>query len=203
MRLALRTRRSASKVTEIAAPTRETIMRAQQLDEAALSEVYEWLYPQSRAYAYSRTRDHEWSDDLVGAGMLKVVENLPRCNFDGANSDARLKSWAFRIARNLAIDEQRRRGRFRDTDMATVASGSPPLHELAQRSHDRERVHDALVCLTSLQRRVISLKYLSGMDNAMVSRSVGRSIAAVKSLQHRALQKLRRHLGAAEAAGPA
>jgi RNA polymerase sigma-70 factor (ECF subfamily) len=200
MRLALRTRRSASKVTEIAAPTRETIMRAQQLDEAALSEVYEWLYPQIRAYAYSRTRDRERSNDLVGAAMLKIVENLPSCDFGGANSNRRLKSWSFRITRNLVIDEQRRRGRFLDADMATMISDAPLPHVLAQRALDRDRVSKALSSLTSLQRKVIVLKYLHDMDNASVGHVVGRSIAAVKSLQHRGLQGLRRQLSATEPA---
>jgi RNA polymerase sigma-70 factor (ECF subfamily) len=63
---------------------------------------------------------------------------------------------------------------------------------LAERALDRGQIHLALKFLTDEQRQVIVLKFIEGFDNASISRILRRSEGAVKSLQHRALNSLRR-----------
>jgi RNA polymerase sigma-70 factor (ECF subfamily) len=52
----------------------------------------------------------------------------------------------------------------------------------------------ALRELRDEQREVITLKFIHGMDNAAIAKTLGRSEAAVKSLQHRGLVALRKIL---------
>ena len=52
----------------------------------------------------------------------------------------------------------------------------------------------ALWSLTPEQRLVIALKYFGGLSNEEVAVALGKPISAVKSLQHRALDALRRLL---------
>lgn len=55
-------------------------------------------------------------------------------------------------------------------------------------------VREALQALTPEQRQVILLKYLEGMTNHEVAELMGKSVGAVKSLQHRALNALHKIL---------
>lgn len=162
------------------------------LEEDALAEVYEWLYPKIRRYAYNNTKNHHLSDDVACDVMLKLVENIPRCSF---NRSGDLLAWTYRVARNRLIDEGRKKTPSRDADLTVLVSDAPGPHVLAQRSLDRDSLHCALGCLTGLQRKVIILRFLQDLDNVTVARLIGRSVASVKSLQHRAIEALRRHLG--------
>jgi RNA polymerase sigma-70 factor (ECF subfamily) len=57
-----------------------------------------------------------------------------------------------------------------------------------------ERVREALLELTEEQRQVIVFKFLEGMDNTEVAEIIGKSVGAVKALQHRGLDALRAQL---------
>ena len=52
----------------------------------------------------------------------------------------------------------------------------------------------ALVHLTPDQRQVIVLRYLEGLENEMVALALEKPVGAIKSLQHRAIDALRRML---------
>jgi RNA polymerase sigma-70 factor (ECF subfamily) len=55
-----------------------------------------------------------------------------------------------------------------------------------------ERARQMLWLLTDDQRQVIVLKFFEGLTNNEVAVSLKKPVGAVKSLQHRALQSLRR-----------
>ena len=59
---------------------------------------------------------------------------------------------------------------------------------------ERQQLRAALTLLTPDQRQVIVLKYLEDWENEAIARTLNKPIGAVKSLQHRALESLRRIL---------
>jgi RNA polymerase sigma-70 factor (ECF subfamily) len=60
--------------------------------------------------------------------------------------------------------------------------------------HERRMARQALWRLTPDQRQVIVLKYYQGLSNEEVAAALDKPVGAVKSLQHRALDALRRML---------
>jgi RNA polymerase sigma-70 factor (ECF subfamily) len=60
--------------------------------------------------------------------------------------------------------------------------------------HERRSARQALWRLTPDQRQVIVLKYYQGLSNEEVAAALDKPVGAVKSLQHRALDALRRML---------
>jgi len=68
------------------------------------------------------------------------------------------------------------------------------LEQAAERGLVQRRLAAALTHLTEDQRQVVILKFIEGLDNTEVARMLGKSVGAVKSLQHRALAALRRAL---------
>jgi len=167
----------------------ELVQRAQALEESALADLYSTYYPRIYNYAFLQLGDIQAAEDLASEVMLKVLESVRKYQFKGAPFSA----WVFRIARNRLIDLHRRRKRRGEVDLTEpVAAMQISPEVLAERALDRGQLHLALKYLTDEQRQVIVLKFIEGFDNGSIARILGRSEGAVKSLQHRALNSLRR-----------
>jgi RNA polymerase sigma-70 factor (ECF subfamily) len=166
----------------------ELIARAQQYDSQALSEIYESFYPRIYHYLYIQLGNSHLAEDLASDVMLQVLEAIDRYRIQGTPFAA----WVFRIARNRVIDHHRRRSRRPYVELEDgVASESDGPDDVAERNMEHASVRTALADLTEEQRQVILLKFMENLDNAAVAQVLGRSLGAVKSLQHRALVTLR------------
>lgn len=167
----------------------ELVQRAQSFDEGALASLYSSFYPRIYSYAFLHLGDIQTAEDLASEVMLKVLESIKKYQFKGIPFSA----WVFRIARNKLIDLSRRRKRRGEVDLAQpLAAMQIGPQAMAERALDRGQLQLALKHLTEEQRQVIVLKFIEGFDNASVARILGRSEGAIKSLQHRALNSLRR-----------
>ncbi|HEC35577.1 MAG TPA: sigma-70 family RNA polymerase sigma factor, partial [Anaerolineae bacterium] len=78
-------------------------------------------------------------------------------------------------------------------DERLTASTADPEEAVARRL-TQQRLVAAIAHLTEDQRQVLLLRFVEGLDNETVARMLGKSIGAVKALQHRALAALRRIL---------
>ncbi len=167
----------------------QLVQRAQALDEAALASLYSTYYPKIYNYAFLQLGDIQAAEDLASEVLLKVLESIKKYRFKGTPFSA----WVFRIARNRLIDLHRRRKRRGEVNLTEpLAAMQIGPQTLAERALDRGQLQLALKYLTDEQRQVIVLKFIEGFDNASVARVLGKSEGAIKSLQHRALNSLRR-----------
>lgn len=168
------------------------VQRAQQGDANAFAEVYERHQSAVYRYIYYRVGDASTAEDLTSAVFVRVVESIDRFVYRGRP----LLSWLYTIAGNIVIDYQRRaaRGVILPLDERLV-SGSEDVEQAAYRAATQEELAEALTHLTEDQRRVILLRFMEGMSNEEVARTLGKSVGAVKALQHRALARLHRVLG--------
>lgn len=177
---------------EIAAAVDDQVLDgASALDEGALASLHASYYPRIYNYAFLQLGDMQAAEDLASEVMMKVLESVTKYRPTGAPFSA----WVFRIARNRLIDLHRQRKRRGQPDLQ-----QPPIDTqigpdaLAEMALDRGQLQIALKYLTESERQVIVLRFIEGFDNASVADILGRSEGAVKSLQHRALQSLRRIL---------
>src|SRR2546422_7593670 len=175
-------------VADDAAAEEQVVARARRFDEAALAEIYSTYHPKIYNYGLVHLGNVQAAEDLASEVMLKILESIDRYSFRGIAFSA----WVFRIARNRLIDLQRRRNRRREIDLPSSIAGDNLTQRLAERDIDRGQILAALSRLTEEQRQVMVLRFLQGFDNASVSRIIGRSQSAVKSLQHRALNSMRK-----------
>jgi RNA polymerase sigma-70 factor (ECF subfamily) len=157
---------------------------------SAIGELYDRHHKHIFRYVWSRVQDSYVAEDLTGEIFTRMVAHLPGYRPLGVP----FRAWLYRIARNLVVDHYRQAG----------AQVLVPLHHaegLSEEGHDLdsiaehqltvERLQGALVRLDPSQREVVVLRFLVGLSLREVALALDKSIAAVKSLQHRGLTALR------------
>ncbi len=164
---------------------------AYQLNEHALSEIYQALSPALYRYAYRLLGNAADAEDIVAETFHRLLLTLRH----GNGPRQHLSAYLYRIAHNLITDRYRRHP-LADLpfDEALEASDADRPEMSAPIRMAQERARAALWKLTPDQRLVITLKYFEGLSNEEVAVALGKPLGAVKSLQHRALEALRRVL---------
>lgn len=148
------------------------------------AEAYRRLAP--AVLGYLRASGTPEPEDRLGDVFVQVARDLPR--FRDAHDPEAVRRWVFTIARNRVIDDARRRRR-----RPRLAGGDVPDREAPQQPDGPDA--DLVAALRSLsddQREVLALRLVGDLSLEDVGRLTGRSTGAVKALQHRALENLRR-----------
>jgi len=167
------------------------IQRAKAGDPAAFAEIYDQHQPAIYRYIFYRLGDAGVAEDLTSEVFVRLVERIDRFTYRGRP----LLAWLYTIARNLITDHHRRvqRSPLLPLDEQVVADRPDP-EEAVMDTLIQHRLVAAMDKLTEDQRRVILLKFIEGLDNESVARILGKSVGAIKALQHRALAAMRRIL---------
>lgn len=143
------------------------------------------------SYFLLRTGSREDAEDLASQVFVRAFEALPRFR----TGEGTVRSWLFAIAHNLAVNHHRSRRPTVPIDTYEIDDGSLALDERMSQTDDLVRLRRALMSLTNDQRRVVELR-MAGLTGIEISLAMGKSHAAVKMLQHRALDQLRLVLAA-------
>jgi len=168
--------------------------RARKFDQEALTWIYTHYHDAIKRYCYHHLGHNQTAEDLTADVFRRFLQALRK----GGGPTRQLSAWLYRVAHNLIVDELRRRqyrdhasleeGILEDTLVDRNAEGPDAL---AGRSLRADHVREALLELTDEQRQVIILKFLEGLSNAEVAEITGKTVGAVKALQHRGLEALR------------
>jgi RNA polymerase sigma-70 factor (ECF subfamily) len=165
---------------------------AYQLDPAALTEIYQTLSPPLYRYAYRLLGNARDAEDSVAETFHRLLLALQH----GNGPREHLSAYLYRIAHNLITDRYRRGPQPEaELDETLEAADDDPAEAAAQRIA-QARARAALWKLTTDQRQVILLKYFEGLSNEEVAAALDKPVGAIKSLQHRALDSMRRVLAA-------
>jgi RNA polymerase sigma-70 factor (ECF subfamily) len=169
------------------APLEELALRSADGDEDAFAEIYGTLLDPIFRYLYWNLNSREDAEDLAEEVFYKCLVNIG--GYDPGRGP--FKAWAFRIAHNLLVDHQRRRGRRGQEELKEdFQDGASSAPEGLEEEELTRALKEILEELPSNQRQVIAMKYFAEMSNAEVAQALGRSEGAVNALQHRALRRL-------------
>lgn len=156
----------------------------------AFAGIYELLVrPVS---GYLRSRGVPDVEDLTSEVFLAVFAGLPRFDGDGQG----FRSWVFTIAHRRSVDHWRRLARTVDTVELEPDDGGPAASAEAEAldSLGEARTRELLDGLSPDQRDVLLLRIVADLSLDQVADVVGKSVGAVKALQHRGLARLRKAL---------
>jgi RNA polymerase sigma-70 factor (ECF subfamily) len=169
---------------------------ARRFEEKTLAAIYDAHSPELYRYAFRLLGHHQAAEDLVAATFHRFLRAL----HSGGGPKEHLRAYLYRVAHNLAMDAYRRKPveAVPLDEIETSPSAENDLEGDVEKRIAQEKARAAIWFLTDDQRQVIVLKYLQGLSNQEVADSLGKPVGAVKSLQHRALNALRRILQANE-----
>jgi RNA polymerase sigma-70 factor (ECF subfamily) len=158
------------------------VARAARGDRQAVEQLCRQSWRQLYAFVYQKVQNREEAEDVTQETYIRVLRALPR--YGSIPFHGLLRT----VALNLIRDRWRKtRGIRRLTPEVEVFPTSDPTDHVA----DRDLVARALNLLPQDQRQVIELRILQGLSTAETARRMGRTEAAVRTLQYRAVQALR------------
>lgn len=168
------------------------IQSAKNGDADAFGVLYERYADSVFRFIYSQTSDRLDAEDITADVFLKAWRSLPRYKERGYSFSAYL----FRIARNVLIDSRRKRKPVSDLSEEEIvnlpdAMLPEPSAMLSTKIQHRELV-TVLDQLREDYRTVLVLRFLNELSPEETSQVMGRSVGAVRVLQHRALSTLRK-----------
>jgi RNA polymerase sigma-70 factor (ECF subfamily) len=165
---------------------------AREGDEVAWSEIYRELAP--AVLGYLRSSSAPDPDDTLGETFLQVARDVKR--FEG--DERRFRAWVFTIAHHRLIDSRRHSAR-RPVELVAEPpeprGGADDAEEEALARIGTEEVQHLLASLSPDQRSVLLLRVVGDLSIEQVAEAIGKRQGAVKGLQRRGLEAIRRQLG--------
>jgi RNA polymerase sigma-70 factor (ECF subfamily) len=164
-------------------------------DLQSLGLIYDQYSPGLYRYAMRLLGDDNLAEDCVADTFERFLKALQA----GGGPQTHLQAYLYRVAHNWITDFYRRSAaQTLDLDDNLPAGNEHhPEHHQAVHAQQAE-LRRALRALTPAQRQVIVLRFVEGWENEAVAQALQRPVGAIKALQHRALQVLRRILPADE-----
>lgn len=146
-------------------------------------------------HAYLRAQSLDDPDDVAGETLLQVVRDLHR--FEG--DERQFRSWVLAIAHHRMLDARRARGRRPADPVPTerfrrLSAGPADASEGALQADALATVRSLVDELGDDQRTVVLLRVVGDLTLEETAAVLGRSVGAVKGLQHRAFAALRARL---------
>lgn len=169
---------------------RATLQRLRASDAAALDELMELVWDALVGFAYRLTDSLESAEDIAQESFVRLWAGRKDWSTDGSP-----RAILYRIARNLAIDERRKRRVRDETSKLDLKTSRPatPL-ELVEESELRRHLDAALASLGERDREVFMLSRDQGLSHAEIAEVMQLAPQTVANLLHRVLNHLRHEL---------
>src|SRR3569623_958724 len=156
-------------------------------------------------YLLFLTGNREQTEDLFQEVWMRVLTRGTQFN-----GKSRFESWLFTIARNLLIDQRRKRtmssldelfeaGGEDDRPLAfEVPDHDPGPFDLVSNVEDREQIATALLQLDTLYREVLVLRFHEGLSLEEISKVTRAPLSTVKSRLYRGMASIKPRLERAQ-----
>jgi RNA polymerase sigma-70 factor, ECF subfamily len=183
-------------------PDAALMLRVKQGDTAAFAVLVEKYKQPVMNLAFRTLRDATEAEDLAQTVFLQAFKSAGRYQ-----TTAKFSTWLFTIARNLCLNEIRRRSRHpaESLDAPHPEHEDQPLHQFedhkASAAPDtllhgelEQKISEALADLPENQRTAILLCRQDELSYEEIAEVLGCSLSATKSLIHRGRETLKQRL---------
>ncbi|HUE88230.1 MAG TPA: sigma-70 family RNA polymerase sigma factor [Vicinamibacterales bacterium] len=161
------------------------LLEAAQADPARFVEVYQRYIDRIYAFVSRRTANRAAAEDITSQVFEQALRTIGHFEWRGVPVSA----WLFRMASNALADHWRERAR----DAHEAPPDVPDPRDLEDIDR-RIALYQHVERLPDLQRQVIRMRFVEEKSIRDVAAALDRSEGAVKQLQLRALENLRKSM---------
>jgi RNA polymerase sigma-70 factor (ECF subfamily) len=166
---------------------------ASHADEAlrqVIRQAIEYYQSPLLRYAARFVYESDVAQDIVQEAFIRLHRDLY-----AQKTIKDIRAWLFRVTRNLAIDECRQHGRFRNLEsVSTEALATPPDLDCGDRKKVLSMANAELAKLPTNYREVIALKIIEGLTFREIAAITGEKIPALHFRLKKGLGELSRRL---------
>jgi RNA polymerase sigma-70 factor, ECF subfamily len=163
------------------------VLRCQTGEATAFGEVVERFGPRLRYYLGQMIERRDQVDDLLQEVWLTVFRKVATLK-----EPAAFAAWLYRIARDKAAFQRRKRRREILVEEADFAACVGDGEEFS--ADDAEQIHTGLAKLAGEHREVLILRFLEEMNYEEIARVTDCPVGTVRSRLHYAKGALRREI---------
>lgn len=165
--------------------------RSAGFDAASIASLHREYFPVIYRYMNYRLGDLGAAEDLTSQTFLLLLEAIAK----GNGPKTSVRGWLMGTASNL-VNGYYRRIYQRPTEQlpeSLISQEHDPLHAAAL-AESKANVRAAVKQLTEQQQHVLALRFGSGFSLSETAEAMDKNVNAVKALQYRALESIRRIL---------
>lgn len=174
----------------------QAVEAAQRGEAQGWTALFERFYPDVHAYALARLGDLTAAEDVTQDVFVAAVTSIRTLR---DRREPAVQAWFLHICRYKVVDSIRRGIRQRGLVLDARPLEADPS-SIAEMNVEADRVRAAMAHLTEDQRDILVRRFVLDQSLEDVASTTKRTVGAVKSLQHRALESLRRALRSKRAA---
>lgn len=165
--------------------------------KALFNHFYEMYHQDIYNYVFYMVKDRTLTEDIVQEVYIRIIKSYDR--FRGDSSE---KTWAFSIARHVIFDHFRKQKRKKKhtnetTDLYEIefipGSDAAP-EEVVIQQENLQLLYRLLDKCNINQKQVVVLRYIQGHSLKETATILNLTVSNVKTLQHRAIKKLKKLL---------
>ncbi len=178
---------------------KELVRQAQKVPDA-FAELYDQYYPKIFGYALRRTANLEAAQDITSETFLKALSKLWQFRWRNIS----FSSWLYKIATN-EINQYFRKAEYKksvsleelqEQGFELISSHDPEselieAQEKLKQHQDFLEIQVKIVRLPAKYQEVITLRFFEKKQIKEIAEILGKKEGTIKSLLHRAVEKLR------------
>jgi RNA polymerase sigma-70 factor (ECF subfamily) len=175
----------------------ELLTRVSRGDQTAFGELYDAMAPRVLGLVRRVLRDVAQSEEVTQEIFLEVWQSAAR--YDQGKGGA--STWIMTMAHRRAVDRVRASQSSKDRDtkvgIRDFQNEYDHVAETVEIQLEHERVQQAMLRLTELQRQAVTLAYYGGYSHTEVASMLSVPIGTVKTRLRDGMIRLRDELGVA------
>ena len=161
------------------------------LGDAAFDQLVRTHRPSLERHVRGLGASREDAEEIVATALLRAYQNPPT-----AHVEREWRAWLSTVARNLWIDERRRRQvRLVTGDRVLEAVPSPPVDQVAATAEEARQICAAIALLPPTQRAAVYLREVRGLSYEEIADELAMTLKAVTATLHRARGNVRHRRG--------
>ena len=180
-------------MAKIPKTTEQSLIEKASQDPEAFAALYDRYIEQIYRYALRRTADRAMAEDVTSATFEKALRHLQSHGWKGKS----YKSWLYLIASQQVVEHHRKNQRY--IALPTGITDPNDVERLAQDAQQWSQIVQSMGNLSQDDQEIITLRLVECLSNTETADFLRCSPQNVSVRLYRALERLRKILGATTA----